>query len=325
MASTPTAQPTEFARASEEVAAAFALGGVRRPLVLAATGEMGRIFRLETDRGIFAVKELVERRTEEEVWQDVEFQERAGAVATTYLVARNVRTVDGRVLAEISGRQVRVQSWLDMAAPDPMLDPGLIGRMLAELHAAGEPRTDPVHPWYTTAVGAVRWSEYADRLTAARAPVASRVAAMVPRLVELEELLIAPTDLRTCHRDLWADNVRAMPDGTVCVFDWDNCGPADPDQELAMLAFEFGMDSRDRIRTLHDAYVAAGGPGRVTQPGDLTMVIAQFGHFVESAVQQFLDDEATPDDEEWALARLDELEERPLTIEAVQQIVDACA
>jgi hypothetical protein len=111
----------------------------------------------------------------------------------------------------------------------------------------------------------------------------------------------------------------------VCVFDWDNCGPADPDQELAMLAFEFGMDSRDRIRTLHDAYVAAGGPGRVTQPGDLTMVIAQFGHFVESAVQQFLDDEATPDDEEWALARLDELEERPLTIEAVQQIVDACA
>ena len=45
-------------------------------------------------------------------------------------------------------------------------------------------------------------------------------------------------ELRTCHRDLWADNVRTSHDGGLCVFDFDNAGLADPSQELAMILVE---------------------------------------------------------------------------------------
>jgi thiamine kinase-like enzyme len=39
-------------------------------------------------------------------------------------------------------------------------------------------------------------------------------------------------DLQVCHCDLWADNVVGTPTGGVCVIDRENCGPADPSQEL---------------------------------------------------------------------------------------------
>jgi hypothetical protein len=32
---------------------------------------------------------------------------------------------------------------------------------------------------------------------------------------------------------------------------------------------------------MHDAYVAAGGPGRIERPGQFTMAIAQLGHIGE--------------------------------------------
>ena len=189
-----------------------------------------------------------------------------------------------------------MQGWLEMAGPDPSVDPRLVGRMLAELHACGDATTEEVDPWYTETVGAARWQEYVDALTPGYPEIAERLAAVVPELVAFEALVVGPEDLRTCHRDLWADNVRMTPSGRLCVFDWDNCGSADVNHELAMVAWEFGLDDAGRIRALLDAYVEAGGPGRVTAPGDFTMVIAQFGHFYEMAAAPFIDPTATDAD-----------------------------
>jgi hypothetical protein len=49
-----------------------------------------------------------------------------------------------------------------------------------------------------------------------RAPFADELDALRPELVALEAYLGGPPrDLRTCHRDLWADNVRATTTGEL--------------------------------------------------------------------------------------------------------------
>ena len=310
-----------FRDAADDIAVRYGLGSASGPLELAARGEQGVIWRLETPSGPYAVKELVMRQTDEEVAADVAFQERAAAGAASYDVASTLRTVDGLVLSSVDDRQIRVQGWLDMAGPDASVDPRLVGRMLAELHACGEATTATVDPWYTETVGATRWQEYVDALTPGYPEIAERLAAVVPDLVAFEALVVGPEDLRTCHRDLWADNVRMTPSGRLCVFDWDNCGSADVNHELAMVVWEFGLDDAGRIGAFLDAYVEAGGPGRVTAPGDFTMVIAQFGHFYEMAVAPFLDLTATDADRAHGVERFEEFDSRPLTMDAIGQII----
>ena len=90
-----------------------------------------------------------------------------------------------------------------------------------------------------------------------------------------------------------------------------------------MLLYEYGLDSPERIGALFDAYRSAGGPARVTGPGDLTMVIAQFGHFYEMAMERLLQPTVTPADINWASGRFDELEERPLTMDSIAGILAA--
>jgi Ser/Thr protein kinase RdoA (MazF antagonist) len=310
---------------SAQVAELYGLGDAASAMVPAARGEQGVIWRLETSTGTYAVKEMVMRRTEEDVAHDVAFAERAAAGASTYDVARTVHRPDGHVVSAILDRQVRLMHWLDMAGPDPGVDPALVGLMLAELHAVGDSRTDEVHPWYTEAVGEQRWSAYVDALVERRAPVAERLKTIAPDLVAFEELLVPPRNLRTCHRDLWADNVRLTSSGRLCVFDWDNCGPADVDHELAVVLWEYGLDDADRIRALRDTYVEAGGPGRITGPGDFTMLIAQFGHFYEMAVTPFLELASSEADRRHGVERFDEFDSRPLTMDAIARIVAVCS
>ena len=50
---------------------------------------------------------------------------------------------------------------------------------------------------------------------------------------------------------------------------------ADPSRELAMVAFELGQGDTAREQRMYAAYVAAGGPGRVTSRTDLGMTVAQ--------------------------------------------------
>jgi Ser/Thr protein kinase RdoA (MazF antagonist) len=313
-----------FREAADDIAVRYGLGTASGPLELEARGEQGVVWRLETPAGPYAVKELVMRRTDEDMAANVAFQERAAAGATSYDVARTMRTTDGLVLSSVGDRQIQVQSWLDMAGPDPSIDPRPVGRMLAELHASGEATAETVHPWFTDPVGAARWQQHVDALTQTYPDIAARLAAVVPDLVAFEDLLVDPVDLRTCHRDLWADNVRMTPSGRLCVFDWDNCGSADVDHELAMVVWEFGLDDADRIRAFVDSYEAAGGPGRVTDPGDFTMIIAQFGHFYEMAAAPFIDLTATEAERVHGVERFDEFDSRQLTMDAIGQIISVC-
>ncbi len=94
--------------------------------------------------------------------------------------------------------------------------------------------------------------------------------------------------VQTCHLDLWSDNLRRTPDGGLCVFDFDNAGPADPSREVAMVVFEFGRGDAVRQRRLYDAYRDAGGPGRITGRADFALTVAQLHHIGHRHLQMWL-------------------------------------
>ena len=251
-----------------------------------ARGKQGLVWRLETAEASWAVKVPLEPETEDEVQVSTAFQEAAYAAGVP--TPRVRRTTDGHVFATVGGTRVRVYEWVDLLAPDPLLDPALVGATVAAIHQVPSTRTGPPHPWYTEPVGAERWDELLALLRDAGAPFAVRLAELRDELVALESWLEPPEQLRTCHCDLWADNLLPTADGGVCVIDWENSGPGDPSQELGCVLFEFGRSDPGRARALVTAYRAAGGPGALTRRGQFSMLIAQLGHITEMAATGWL-------------------------------------
>ncbi len=76
------------------------------------------------------------------------------------------------------------------------------------------------------------------------------------------------------------------------------------------------------MRDLYAAYVAAGGPGRVTTPADLTMLVAQTGHIARTGCERWLaatTDEQRADNAAWVAEFVDE----PVTVRTVEAILGA--
>ena len=232
------------------------------------------------------------------------------------------RTRDGDVITDLGGLHVRVNEWVDLDGPRLDLDPRQLGELVAALHCVDHVGSQGVQPWYTDPVGAARWSELVSLLRAAGAPFADELEALVPDLVALERCLGGPQrSLRTCHRDLWADNVRRTANGGLCVFDFDDAGLADPSQELALVLVEFAADDPARARAISNAYAEAGGPGRIEGPRDFAMVSAQLAHIVEEGCRRWLastDDAARADNEGWVREFID----RPLTPAVVERLLN---
>jgi aminoglycoside phosphotransferase (APT) family kinase protein len=251
-----------------------------------ARGRQGDVWRLETADGRWAVKVPFHECGEDAVRASTAFQEAARAAGVPTPAVR--RAADGCVFARVSGRPVRMYEWVDLGDPDPQLDPALVGTAVAAMHRLRVPAEGPSVPWYTAPVGPGAWDGLLKRLHEAGAPFAGRLASLRDEWIALESWLEPPTTLKTCHRDLWADNVLPARDGGLCVIDWENSGPADPAQELACVLYEFGRTDPGRARALISAYEAAGGPASLTGPGQFSMLIAQFGHIAQTAATDWL-------------------------------------
>jgi Ser/Thr protein kinase RdoA (MazF antagonist) len=304
------------------ILAAFGLGSAGRlsdgPV---ASGRVGAIWRLVTDDGAWAVKLVTVTDDDElvEILEGVAFQEAAQRASVPAPKVRRTTTRD--LLADVGGLRVFVQEWADLEPPALDLDPVGIGGLVARLHLVPFRGSVGVDDWYTAPVGARRWTELVAELRARRAPFAEHIETLMPEIRELEALLGGPPrTLRTCHRDLWADNVRRTPDGGLCVFDFDNAGLADPSQELAAMLVEYaGMDPT-RANTIRAAYAGAGGPGRVTGPADFAMAIAQLTHILGAGCRGWLaasTDADRADHEAWVHEYLD----RPLTMRQIDALL----
>jgi len=304
------------------ILAAFDLGSSGRlsdgPV---ASGRLGSIWRLETERGSWAVKQVGDVSDEElaEVLEGAAFQEAALAAGVPTPALRRTRA--GEHIADCGGVRVRLHTWVELHEPDPHLDPVAIGRLVAGLHRVEFAGAIGLDPWYSEPIGATRWSELVSLLRARRAPFADELDALLPELVAMEAYLGGPPrELRTCHRDLWADNVRATPVGGLCVFDFDNAGLADPSQELALVLVEYCTADPRRAGLVRAAYADAGGPGRVEGPADFAMPIAQLSHIVGEGCRRWLaatTEAERADNEAWVREFVD----RPLTPAVIEALL----
>jgi Ser/Thr protein kinase RdoA (MazF antagonist) len=305
-----------------ELARRFSLGGAARlsdgPV---ARGKQGVVWRLETADGSWAVKLPFRPSSEDEVRLATAFQEAAYAAGVPTPQVR--RTTEGSVFTTVRGRPVRVYEWVDLRAPDPRLDPALVGAVVAALHRIFVPDLGPLDPWSHEPVGADRWDELVEQLRNAGAPFADRLADLRDELVALESWIEPPGTVQTCHCDLWADNVLPTADGGVCVIDWENSGPADPSQELAYVLFEFGRSDSGQARALTDAYREAGGPARVTRRGHFSMLIAQLGHITEIAATDWLEPNPRSPDRADSAAWISEVFDEPHTRELLDTLLAA--
>ncbi len=304
-----------------EIARAFDLGDDARFTGHIERGEQGQVEQLVTTLGSFAVKTSFEQP--ELDGEDAEFQ--AAACAAGVPAPAVLQSAGGAWHVEVHGLPVRVYGWVDLLGPDSGFDPAEAGRVVAAIHRTSFTGTRPEHPWYIEPVGAAGWDALIAELLASGAPFAADLAAMRDELVALEGLLQRSQTLRTCHRDLWSDNMRPAASGGLCVIDWENCGLADPGQEIAGVVFEFGYGDAHRAREVYREYRRSGGPGTVRTRADFSMTIAQLGHITEMACRIWLDP-ATPEDERGRQERrIAEGIEQPLTVAVVDELLDAVA
>lgn len=305
-----------------ELAERFGLGAAPRltggPV---ARGKQGVVWRLETRDGRWAVKVPFRPSTEDEVSRSARFQE--AAVAAGVPAPSVVRTTDGQLLADVGGGQVRLYTWVDLLPPDPLLDPEQVGAAVAALHQVPFAVEGGHEPWHTAPVGAGRWDTLVEQLRRAGAPFAGRLAELRNELVELESWIEPAEVARTCHRDLWADNLLPTPDGGLCVIDWDDCGPADPSQELACVLFEFGRTDPGRAHALAASYTRAGGPARVTRRGHFSMLIAQLGNITATAAADWLEPNPRSPRRADSAAWISETFDEPHTREVLEALLRA--
>ena len=286
-----------------------------------ARGKQGVVWRLDTTEGRWAVKVPFERSDEDEVRASTLFHEAACAAGVP--TPRVRRTTEGSVFATIGGGQARVYEWVDLGAPDPCLDPAVVGGVVAAIHQVAGGGGGTPDAWYVDPVGADRWDQLVEQLREHGAPFAGRLAELRDELVALESWIEPPETLRTCHCDLWADNVLPTADGGVCVIDWDNSGPADPSQELGCVLFEFSRGDAGRARALIGAYREAGGPGTVSRRGHFSMLVAQLGHITEMAAMDWLEPNPRSPDRAAATAWISEVLDEPHTREVLDALLRA--
>jgi Ser/Thr protein kinase RdoA (MazF antagonist) len=303
------------------VAAEFDLGEVVTHEGPTGRGEWGFVFRLTTSAGDWAVKQLIEPQVEAAVREDVDLvaAARGAGVPTPAMLTSRA----GCVLLEVDGQQLRVSQWVDLRDVDRMLDPSAVGSTLAALHRTPFDGSRGEDPWYRAPVGARRWDELRSGLAAAGAPFADDLAAMRDELVSLEQLLVDPDDLRTCHRDLFPENLRGTTSGSVCVIDWDEHGLAGASQELAFVVWAFAGGRADRAREIMQSYDAGGGPGRIRSAGDFTMLIASLGHINERACTRWLDHPPEHPERERMAALFGECVAERLTRDSIQELLEA--
>ena len=274
------------------IADAFGLGRAAGPAVAAARGELGRIWRLESTTGTWAVKEIFEPDSEAKAQADVAFQE--AALTAGVPMPRPIRRADRTILAVVDAADrratVRVYTWVDIAQPVRRASATAAAAILGRLHSLAILDDRPMDHWFTDPVHADRWRGILAATERADAPWAPTLARLVSELIPGEPLIAAGRHEPrvTCHLDFNPENVLADVRGDAVVVDWENSGPAAVEQELASVLAEFVPYPAAVPAFLH-AYEAAGGPARLCDGSSFAMCLAFQSELVAWYAERALD------------------------------------
>jgi Ser/Thr protein kinase RdoA (MazF antagonist) len=251
------------------VARAFGLGTALAEPTFSARGELGRMFRLETSTGSWAVKQLFEDEVEQDASDNLDYQEAVRAAGVP--MPRPHRALDGRAYAQ----GVRVYDWLELE-PGAHPDAVTAGALLARIHAVRWPAGD-AHPWFSEPVPPARWDELVAEARAAGARWAEPLARAAPELAACVTLITPPDParLQRCHLDFNPENVLVTTAGEPVVIDWENAGAGDPRREAAATLVEFEAGGVLR------GYREAGGALDGLEPSDFAMGFAVHAHLIE--------------------------------------------
>jgi Ser/Thr protein kinase RdoA (MazF antagonist) len=273
-------------------------------------GALGQIWRVDTGPARYALKEIfAEPPSEAAIATELAFAARSADTGVRLPASHPDR--DGRYLHTTpGGGWLRLYDWLDLSPIDPTArtTPRELGALLARLHRCAPAATgEPLNPWYDQVPAVGDW----EPVAAADTTWTDR---LHDRLATLPELTAAvapadPAEFLVCHRDLHPENVLADPTGTLVVVDWDNVGPAVPSRELAQMVFDWFCDPTvdlDAMRAMYAAYVSEGGPGRITEPADFTMLLAVRLNFLVLQTRIAIDPRTEPRHREWAEREVDE-------------------
>ena len=220
----------------ERVARRFGLGRPVAEPVVVAGGLSNELWRLATDDGVFAVKRMIVNADRPEFVGNVEASfavERRAWAAGVVMPEPVAEPSTGRALVHVDGGLFRVHRWVEG-------EPGVgsatqAARLLACIHAAGEPRREPAP--------AADWK--ADGWGSELAGLAARMASAPATVLVVDS-----------HRDLDRKNTLATAAGVLAALDWDAAGPMSAVHEAVGLALDWaGNDDSEfaaALRTYGD-------------------------------------------------------------------------
>ena len=232
------------------------------------------MWRLQTDRGVFAIKQINRNWAvpHEAAGYERASQIESAAGAAGIPIAPPVRHAQtGMCIVEIAVGDARpltfrVHEWVDGSVlrqeecgPD---EARAIGGILACIHALGisaGDRSPPMPP----AVHREHWRSLLER--GASAEWHDDLAAIQPAIDELIVVAASGGGERVMsHRDLDAKNVLRTPDGRLVIIDWDTAGPTVPREDVARHAIVWGGGYEhdpdpESVRAFIAGYRDAGG------------------------------------------------------------------
>jgi aminoglycoside phosphotransferase (APT) family kinase protein len=237
------------------------LGTPTGPMVRVHGGFANRMYRLDTDRGSFAVKELnvVDRRWAYRV-EDVFRFERAAFAA-------------GVPMPEpvSAGEDILVHRWVEgEKVPEAPVPPAFafeIGEILARIHALDVGWTCAGTSTPVEEPASRDWPELAARAVTTEQPWADDLASHVETFLAIAELVDTcerPGPVVLTHRDVQPWNLLAR-EGRPVILDWELSGMLDLSGELGSTALSIakgpGFDDIEPavFRAVLDGYVAGGG------------------------------------------------------------------